>query len=199
MIWYMYISWNNHHNKLSSYSSPHKVTDWFFLWREVLRSYSCGHFHIHDTVLLAIVTMLCITLQNLFNRLYFLLLITLSFPFPLSFLFRSILPSFPLFFHPFYSSSLSFFCDQRMCFIHLNNMLKSNQWSFKKFKILVPLYSICILFKKGSLKRCKSSYCVRIALNNSSESPDNKGVTWRRQKWRVAYRKGKKIKFDLKF
>ena len=109
MIWYMYISWNNHHNKLSSYSSPHKVTDWFFLWREVLRSYSCGHFHIHDTVLLAIVTMLCITLQNLFNRLYFSLLITLSFPFPLSFLFRSILPSFPLFFHPFYSSSLSFF------------------------------------------------------------------------------------------
>lgn len=93
MIWYMYILWNNHHNKLSSYSSPHKVTNCFFLWWEVLRSYCCGHFHMHDTVLLAIVTMLYITLQNLFNQLHFLLLLTLFFPFLSPF---SSPPPFPL-------------------------------------------------------------------------------------------------------
>ena len=51
---------NNHHNKSSWHSSPYVVTNFFPVIR-TFKIYSPRNFQIYNTVLLTIVTMLCIT------------------------------------------------------------------------------------------------------------------------------------------
>ena len=57
MTQYLYILWNDHHNKSGKHPSPHFI-HFFFLWLRTFKIYSLNNFKVCTTILLTVVLMM---------------------------------------------------------------------------------------------------------------------------------------------